>query len=118
MGLNVLAVDNPGDGRDVKAGLRRYVFEYHRLQMRLITIDEIVVLVVHYSLHRAFQSVVALLQRLHKPFCGIQLLLDKGGCLFFLPVGRALRVGQQLGVLGIQRLDGGQLVVLLQHDGD
>ena len=25
---------------------------------------------------------------------------------------------QQLGVLGIQRLDGGQLVVLLQHDGD
>ena len=53
MGLNVLAVDNSRDCRDIESCLFSNILEDHRLKMGLVTIDEVVMLIVHDGLHCA-----------------------------------------------------------------
>ena len=98
MRLDVLAVHNAGDGGDVEPRLLGDILEHHRLQVRVVTVDKIVVLVVENGRHRALQRVVPLLERFHEPLGGVELLLDEGRRLLLLPVGGTLGLLQHLGV--------------------
>ena len=96
MSLYVFAVDDPRDCRNVKAGLISYILEHHRFKARLVPIQKIVVLILQYGLHSLFKRIFTLLERFHKPFCGVYLLLDKCQCLLLGLSRSPLRVVQHL----------------------
>ena len=88
MGLYVLAVHHPRNGRDIESCFLCYILENHRLQVGLISIHEIVVLIVDDCLHRAFECIVPLLDCLHEPFRRIQLLFDEHRGILLFPLRR------------------------------
>ena len=67
MSLDIFAVHDSGYGRNVEACLGCDVFQYHRFEIGLVPVHEIIVLVIHDGLHGAEQCVVPLFQRLHEP---------------------------------------------------
>ena len=86
MSLDVLAVRDTGNRGYVIPRLVGYILENHRLDFRLIPIEEIVALIVEYRLHRCHQRRVALTEGIDEPFCGFKLLLHKGSGLFLRPL--------------------------------
>ena len=86
MSLDILAVHNSGNGGYVEACLGCYVLQDHRLEMCLVSIHEIVVLIIHYGLHRTQKSIVSLFQCLHEPLCRVHFLLYESGGLLLLPL--------------------------------
>ena len=77
----------------------RYVLEDHGFELRLVAVDEIVVLEVDDGLHRRLEGVVALLERLDEPFGGIYPLLDEHGGLLDLGVAGGLGGLQDIRIL-------------------
>ena len=99
MGLYVFAADHPGDGRNVIARNLGDILQDHGLELRLVPVDEIVVLEVDDGLHRSLQGVVALLERLDEPFRRIHLLLDEDSRFLGLGIVAGLGCFQQLRIL-------------------
>ena len=98
MGLDVLAVDDSGDSRNIETGLLGDILQDHRFKMGLVTIQEIIMLVFKNGLHCAPKCILTLLESLHKPLGGVQFLFHESRCLFLLAVGGALRLSQKVGV--------------------
>ena len=101
VGLYPLAVHNAGYCGDIKAGALCYVLENHGLEGALVSVYEVIVLVLQYGPHGAFQSVLPLAEGLDEPLGGIYLLLHER-CRFFIGLGlRVLPRFHYLGVLPV-----------------
>ena len=98
-GVDVLAVYDSRDGRDVEAGYLRDVFKDHRAKVAFVSAYEEIVLVVQQGLHGLRKGIVALLESLDKPLRAVQFLLHEGRRFLLLAVGSALGLGQHIGVL-------------------
>ena len=124
MRLDVFAVDHARDRRDVESRLLGDVLEDHRLEVRLVAAHEVIVLVCEDLGHGPPEGVLALLERLHEPLGGVELLPHEGRGLLLGALRGALRLEEQVGVFlvdaqlrhGEARHREGQLPVMLLQD--
>ena len=70
-------VCNTRNGRNIKASTFCNIFQNHWFEFCLITCNEEFALKIKYNLHGRQQGVVALFERINKPFCRIYFLFDK-----------------------------------------
>ena len=82
LGLYVFAVDHPRDGRNVELRGIGNVFQNHRAQFRLISVDKVFALVVEDCLHGPHQGIVALSDGRDKPLGRIDFVFDELNRLF------------------------------------